>query len=571
MVMTEDRLRYDVDEEPPVHLAFVLACTHVLLIFDAIIFVPNILGKVSDVPHETLRFATFGIILIAALFTFLQSRHTYRFGAGAILFTGSYSAFLACSIDAVNMGGMGLLATMSILSVPIVFLYTYFIRFFRHIITPAVGGVVILLIAVSLIPLAVDLWTGEAGLPRSVISSRFMVGGLTVAVLVGLMLFGRGAIRMWSPLIGVASGYVAAASVGLLELNHSAHAPWIGLPEFAWPGLEMGFSGYHVPLFLAFCMAMLASVIENTGNLMLVQQVSLRDFRRVSYDRIQGGLYCDGVSKVAAALFGTAVPSIYCDNIPLIEMTGVSSARVGRFGAMILLCLAFMPKVSGFVLDMPAPVIGGFLLVIAALLFQAGLGLVTMNSFGTQNGLILGISLTVGLVAESGNIFPEIVPASLAPMLQNSVAIGGFTAFILSTLAYIAPKKRLQGVFAAHAESFHDLRDMIDNGREKLGISEEKKFSLMLCCEEMFFYMVGKGENNERLLNIRITRTEEGIFTEAICGHQMDDINNFAMPDSLFRAGPEELDNLGLILFSKYAREVKHMEISGYSYISFFV
>jgi hypothetical protein len=43
------------------------------------------------------------------------------------------------------------------------------------------------------------------------------------------------------------------------------------------------------------------------------------------------------------------------------------------------------------------------------------------------------------------------------------------------------------------------------------------------------------------------------------------------MPDSLFRAGPEELDNLGLILFSKYAREVKHMEISGYSYISFFV
>jgi hypothetical protein len=304
---------------------------------------------------------------------------------------------------------------------------------------------------------------------------------------------------------------------------------------------------------------------------MLVQQVSLRDFRRVSYDRIQGGLYCDGVSKVAAALFGTAVPSIYCDNIPLIEMTGVSSARVGRFGAMILLCLAFMPKVSGFVLDMPAPVIGGFLLVIAALLFQAGLGLVTMNSFGTQNGLILGISLTVGLVAESGNIFPEIVPASLAPMLQNSVAIGGFTAFILSTLAYIAPKKRLQGVFAAHAESFHDLREMIDSGREKLGISEEKKFSLMLCCEEMFFYMVGKGENNERLLNIRITRTEEGIFTEAICGHQMDDINNFAMPDSLFRAGPEELDNLGLILFSKYAREVKHMEISGYSYISFFV
>ena len=569
--MNEDRLRYDVDEEPPFHLAFVLACTHVLLIFDAIIFVPNILGKVTDVPHATLRFAAFGIILIAALFTFFQSWHKRGFGAGAILFTGSYSAFLACSIDAVNMGGMELLAWMSLLSVPVVFLYTYFIRFFRHIITPAVGGVVILLVAVSLIPLALDLWTGDAGLARSVVSSRFMVGGLTVSVLVGLMLFGKGTVRMWSPLIGLGSGYVAAASVGLLKLEHAAHAPWIGLPEFAWSGMDISFSGYHLPLFLAFCMAMLASVIENTGNLMLVQQVSTRDFRRVSYDRIQGGLYCDGLSKIVAALFGTAVPSVYCDNIPLIEMTGVSSARVGRIGALILLCLAFMPKVSGFVLDMPAPVIGGFLLVIAALLFQAGLGLVTMNSFGAQNGLILGISLTVGLVAESGTMFPELVPPGLAPMLQNSVAIGGFTAFILSTLAYIAPKKRLQGVFAAHADSFHALRDLIDNGQGKLGIADEKKFRLMLCCEEMFFYMVGKGENHDRLLNIRITRMEEGIFTEAICGHQMDDINNFVMPDSLFRAGPEELDNLGLILFSKYARDVKHMDISGYSYISFYI
>jgi NCS2 family nucleobase:cation symporter-2/xanthine permease XanP len=230
-----------------------------------------------------------------------------------------------------------------------------------------------------------------------------------------------------------------------------------------------------------------------------------------------------------------------------------------------------MPKVSGFVLDMPAPVIGGFLLVIAALLFQAGLGLVTMNSFGAQNGLILGISLTVGLVAESGTLFPELVPVELAPMLQNSVAIGGFTAFILSTLAYIAPKKRIQGVFPAHADSFKLLRELIDNGQGKLGIVDAKKFRLMLCCEEMFFYMIGKGENRDRLLNIRITKTEEGVFSEAICGHQMDDINNFVMPDSLFRAGPEELDNLGLILFSKYARDVKHMEISGYSYISFYI
>ena len=74
----------------------------------------------------------------------------------------------------------------------------------------------------------------------------------------------------------------------------------------AWPGLELELSGLHVPLLLAFAIAMLISVIENTGNIMLVQQISQRNFRRVSYDRIQSGLYCDGLSKVAAGMLGTA-------------------------------------------------------------------------------------------------------------------------------------------------------------------------------------------------------------------------------------------------------------------------
>ncbi len=45
---------------------------------------------------------------------------------------------------------------------------------------------------------------------------------------------------------------------------------------------------------------------------------------------------------------------------------------------------------------------------------------------------------------------------------------------------------------------------------------------------------------------------EDGWVTEMIYGHQ-------------------ELIHLGLILFSQFARDVKHIEISGYSYISFLI
>ncbi len=570
--MIRDSLKYDVHQSPPLHMAISLAFMHVLLVFDAIIFIPNVLGKTAGISGQTLAFITFGTILVSALFTFLQSRTRFGIGAGFVLFTGSYSAFLLCSVDAVKMGGLPLLATMSLLTVPVVFLYTFFIRFFRHIITPAVGGVVVLLIATSMVPIGLGLWAGgEAS--SAVTMARVGVGAVTVLALTLLMLFGCTGLRLWSPLIAMGLGYGAAFFAGELHFEHSANAAWFGLPPVAgWPGLELDLGMLHLPLLLAFGMAMVASMIESTGNIMLVQQISTRDFRRVSYDQVQSGLYCDGLSKVAAGLLGTAVPSLYCDNLPLIEMTGVASRRIGAIGACMLLVLAFMPKVSGFILDMPGPVIGGFLVVIAALLFHAGVGLVSMNKLSNQHGLILGLSLVVGLVAGGKSFFPGVMPASLTPLLQNSVAVGGFTAFLLSTVAYLAPKKGVQGAFRARLSELPALQRLLTNGRERLGLDDQSFNVLSLCCEEVFCHMAGEdGQDAERSLSLRISKTEEGSFTEMMCGHMMDDINNFAVPESFFQATPDELNQLGLMLFSKYARDVKHLEISGYSYISFVV
>lgn len=571
--MQRDLLQYDVNENPPTYVCIIMAITHVLLIFDAIIFIPNVLGKTVGLPQDSLQFMTFSTIIIAAIFTYIQSLRKFGLGCGFILFSGSYSAFLLCSVDAVNMGGLPLLGTMSLLTVPIVFLYTYFIRFLRHIITPAVGGVVVLLIAVSLVPIGLDLWAGSYSpqVAATPLYARLGIGLCTILVLTVLMLFGNSTLKLWSPILAMISGYVAAFFTGELDFSNTMQAAWIGLPPVqAWPGLDFNLSGLHLPLIVAFSMAMLASTIENTGNIMLVQQISKRDFSRVSYDSVQGGLYCDGLSKITAGLFGTAVPSVYCDNLPLIEMTGVASRKISQYGAFILAILAFMPKISGIILDMPGPVIGGFIIVIAALLFHAGVGLVTMTHLSNQHGLILGLSLTVGLIAESGTYFPGIIPESFAPMFKNSVAIGGFTAFILSTLAYLAPKKRVEGSFRTDPTELKKLQLLLEKGKEKLNLSRKEFNILSLCCEEVFCHMVEETKGDaQRKLSLRISKTEDGIFTEVVAGHKIDDINNFAVPNSFYCATAKELNSLGLILFSQYAKDVKHIEISGYSFISF--
>lgn len=55
-------------------------------------------------------------------------------------------------------------------------------------------------------------------------------------------------------------------------------------------------------------------------------------------------------------------------------------------------------------------------------------------------------------------------------------------------------------------------------------------------------------------------------MTERIYGHIVEYIKNFALSESLCETSDGELGQLGLMLFLQYNPNIKHMEISGYSY-----
>ena len=107
-----DQILYTENETPPFGMTILLAVTHVVLIFDAVVFIPNVLGKVAGASPEQIRFSCFVTILVSALCTLIQAVKIGRLGTGFILFMGSYSAFLSCSIGAAKMGGLALVATM---------------------------------------------------------------------------------------------------------------------------------------------------------------------------------------------------------------------------------------------------------------------------------------------------------------------------------------------------------------------------------------------------------------------------------------------------------------------------
>ena len=77
--------------------------------------------------------------------------------------------------------------------------------------TPAVGGVVIMLVSVSLIPIAMDLWVGYPGTPHYSSWENLSVGALTLVIILILGVFGSPQVRLWSPIAGTFFGYLAGS------------------------------------------------------------------------------------------------------------------------------------------------------------------------------------------------------------------------------------------------------------------------------------------------------------------------------------------------------------------------
>ena len=251
-------------------------------------------------------------------------------------------------------------------------------------------------------------------------------------------------------------------------------------------------------------------------------------------------------------------------------MTGVSSRRIGVCGAIILLVTAFIPKIGGIILDMPPPVVGGFLMVIAAMLFYAGISLVQSSGMTFQKGLIMGFSLCAGLVAESSSFFPDLIPDSMKPLLENGVAVGGFSAFFLNTLVHVMPKPRKVFVIPADMTGLTALMQVLDQSVKRLRLADREYVKLQLACEEAFLHMISF-ENEKGEIIFKIVRDEDVLFVELISGENIEDIDQVVRPPRSLDAGIDEMSTLGLLVLQNTVMDLRHIQISGYAYISFFI
>lgn len=564
-------LVYDVSEQAPLWLAVVLGVQHVMLIYSEVTLLPVIMGRQAGAPEEQILFASGAAGIACGISTLIQVVRFGRFGSGYTLFMGSSAAYMAGSVAALKAGGFPLLATLGILVAPIEMLMASFLRFLRHIVTPAVGGTILLLVVLSLVPVGLYEWVGETHSAAHGSREHLIIGLSTMWILLGLSLFGTRSLRLWCPLLGLAGGLLVSWLTGLFSVEKLAAYPWIGPLPGSWPGYSLEPKPEYLPLLLTLAVLTVINGVQAIGNSMAVQTVSHRTSRRINYGVVQGTMYGDALGNIVSGLLGTVPNETYSENISALKITGAASRNIGICGGLLLMALPFSPKLSMAIVTLPTPIFGGFLLGLAAMMFPSGLELVFGQGITHRSGLLIGVSLCIGLLAESGKFFPGLFPISVSVFLNSGVASGGLTAVVLSFLFRLIELRGYAASLPAGLEHLPLLARHVEEAGTSLAIPPDQLVRLQLACEEIFVHISQKeeGGGNTKSLALRINEHEGDYRVEIIYGESLEEIRSIEMPRNLMVAGDVELEQMGLALFHKLVHDFHHLEISGRTYIWF--
>ena len=554
-------VRYEPNEHPPHGLALGLALQLMMLELGEIILIPVVVIRAAGGTDSYLAWAAFAALAISGITTMLQARRLGGIGAGYILLMVTSGAFIAVCVTALTEGGPALLMALLIVSSLFQFLLASRLSLLRRIITPTVAGTVMMLIAVTIMPVVAELLEE---VPESASGMGiYLSAGAALLLTLVMILRGSSGVRRWAPIAGVALGCVVASGFGLYEVERIAEASWFGIPQGGYPGFSLDFGPAFWALLPAFVFVTLVGAIETVGDVVGIQRVSWRKPRATDFRSVQGAVAADGVGNLLSGLAGT-VPNTTCaSGVATVEVTGVASRRVGVYIGMFFLALTLLPKAMALFLAIPGPVAAAYLLVMIAILFSLGLRIVVQDGMDFRKAAIVGVAFWVGTGFQHELFFPGGLEGWVGELLGNGMASGGLAALAMTIfLELTAPRKeRIETELGIDA--LPKINAVIDKMAGPRRWDEQLVYRLRLVAEEALSALVAQERDETsdgpRRLRLLIRPEQEGVLMEfVVAGSEGNIEDRLALIDD--HSGDVVEHEIALRILRHFASSVRHQQ-----------
>ncbi len=427
----EEAVRFEPDDRCGLPVALSVGLQGVMLVLATIVLIVAVTARAGGQDDNYIAWAVFASLVIAGGLTALQAARLPRLGAGHILIMGPTPNYVAVAVLALAAGGPGLLASLTVGAGIFYLLLSFWLPLLRRIITPVVSGTVMMLIAATVLPIALD--RVQAVPDSAPAATGPVVAFVTLVVVVVLSLRAFGSWRIWSPLIAIGAGCIVAVMFGAFEVSPVGDAAWIGVPDGGFGGIDLSFDADFWSLLPAFVVVALVGSVKNIGDCIAIQQVSWRTPRVTDFRLVQGSLNTNGIGIMLSGLAGTPPTSVYSSSSPsLIHLTGVAARSVGYAIGALMVAVALLPKVGAALLAIPDPVMGAYLVTAIGVLFVSGIQTLVAGGLDRGRALTVGIAFSLGIGLDKATIGVDLLGDRWGPLIDNGMLVGAVTAVAMS-------------------------------------------------------------------------------------------------------------------------------------------
>lgn len=421
-------LRYPVDSKPPFGLTLLLALQHLLAALGGIIAVPLVIGNVLKLPTPDTIVLVNAALLVSGIVTIIQCRGIGPIGLRLPSVMGTSFTFVAAAlaIGFSEHGVAGILGA-SLVGSFVMIIGSFFMPYVRKLFPPVVTGVVVVMIGLSLIPVAVDWFAGgQKGDVNYADPANLAMATFVLVLVVILVQWGKGIFSAAAIVIGMMVGYVVALTLGWINFEAVKNAEIVAIPQPLHFGLAFPISG-----IIGMSIAYLVTIVESSGNFLALGNATQTE---ITGKHLRGGVLCDGVGSAFAAIMSTTPFSSFAQNIGVISLTGVASRHVVTVMGVLLIFAGIFPWFGALIVSIPSPVLGGAGLMMFAMIIAAGIQMLDKVERSKRNGLIIAISIGCGLAVTTRPELLDKLPSFFKEVFGSGITVGSVLALVLNLI-----------------------------------------------------------------------------------------------------------------------------------------
>ena len=419
------------NDKIPVGRSIILGLQHVLSM--DLYIMPLILGSAIGLQGGDLSFFLQMSFFACGIATLLQSGLFMKY---PIVQGPSYVPLGALCMIGATMGIPTMIGSLIPGALLIILLGATkaFSKFIRKAIPPFIGGIIILIVGLTLVPTAVQgVFSTTGNLTVNAISGCVTFGVLLLCMVLQYKLPDNRLLHMFSVIIALVVGTLTALSLCGADFSAVGSAAWFSLPQ----PFHFGVPQFNLEACLLMVVVYLFVLLDTTGTWFTVQAITGEPMED---ERVDRGTIGEGLGCLAGAFFGGTPMTGYSSNAGLIAITKVASRRAIIAGGAILTLLGFCPKLMAVITSLPTPVINGVFAMVCMTLISNGVKMIKDTVMDDRATMVLGVSVMCGV--STMILSDEVVQAApqfVQYFLSSGIAVGGTVAILLQLLL---PKPR---------------------------------------------------------------------------------------------------------------------------------